>query len=202
MNNAETLLTLSKHPNDICGRIALRRNNADLLMRIIKEWFGQSPLVYETLLTRCAESARHFVPWRDDPDEFIVDCLQRECRILYARSKMGSHPASNQPGLRLELRLSQEQETPEISEKEDDMELNIQSIRETVCQDMGHLFRRTDFVYARDEKGTAFQGEPVHTSAKFTKLFCARCMALVEVEICPPLEVRFEKEPKDMRAAA
>ncbi len=192
MNNAETLVTLSKYPNDPRGRTFLRRNNAGLFMQVIQEWFGSpSPLVHETLLTRCAEYARHFVPWRDDPDGFIRDCLERECRILFARSKMITYPSSEPEEIPFR--------TVNSKTREDHMEETVElaKIREEVCQKMGHLYHRADYVYARDAHRTAFKGAGWQRAAKYMRLYCARCTSTIEVEICPPLDVRIERKEID-----
>lgn len=196
MNNAEALLILSNFPNDLWARLALRRNNTDLFCRVIAAWFGgEPPLVYEILLTRCAEHAKHYVAWRHDPTDFLQQCLEEECRLLYARSKMTSSPSC-------ECKLT-EMPTRKDQEEMDQSQLDdLLKIREEVCKKLGHHFFRTDYIYARDENKVAFKGDGFKKAAKYTTVFCSSCMLVAEIEICPTIEVRPENRPMVKPAAA
>jgi hypothetical protein len=66
------------------------------------------------------------------------------------------------------------------------------------CAVIGHCYRRGDYVYSRDEHGKAFFGHGLNTAAKFVTLFCARCAATTEIQVCP---VRIKKsDPLSMSA--
>lgn len=64
------------------------------------------------------------------------------------------------------------------------------------CETQGHHFFMVPFTFARDMKGIAFQGEGFKPAQKFMRLFCSRCLATAEIEVCPRSEVRQPSIPK------
>lgn len=193
MNNAQALLILSDYPNDPVARTALRHNNCELFHRVItKVWGGYTPLVFELLLTQCAEGAKAFVAWRDDPTDFLTAWVEHESRVLYSRSKMSVNPPNN---------FIKEEKMSEVSVLNPEAAISSTekaTIQREVCMKLGHLFHRLDYVYARDIHGKAFKGNNGWGEAtKHERLFCARCTEVVEVEICPPLEMRYRNRGKN-----
>jgi hypothetical protein len=66
-----------------------------------------------------------------------------------------------------------------------------------------HNFYRTDYVFARDLNGVAFRGHGWATAPKYTRAFCQHCGQTIEIQICPPIEVRKELkrlEPEKLKS--
>ena len=64
------------------------------------------------------------------------------------------------------------------------------STKKTVCEIQGHHYCRLDYVYAKDVRGTVFNGDGFRTAKKYMQIFCSRCGETKEIEIAPAGEHR------------
>lgn len=59
-----------------------------------------------------------------------------------------------------------------------------------LCND-GHRFHLTNYVFARDENGVPIRGGANwHKAAKYSRVFCAGCGVIAEIQVCPPTVTR------------
>lgn len=70
------------------------------------------------------------------------------------------------------------------------IEILLEGTPNEECEEKGHFFHALGYVFARDSAGTSFRGQGWHKGSKRQRVFCSRCLALAEIEIAPPTEVR------------
>ena len=89
MTNEQALLVLFENRYDKDGLVAIAVNNTEWLSQIISRWFGigieSQGYIFGCMVQRVAVSAKLFSPLYDNPDEWIADCVDRECCKLKAR---------------------------------------------------------------------------------------------------------------------